>query len=127
MIERWMRLDARAAVKLCVAGLCVALVLALTATKADASVGPVRADSDGYVPVSYTCFGGGAAGTYNWFFDGSQTYGKVTINKCLLDSLGAGPQDFARVLAHEMGHSRGLLHNSYASSAMQPVLFITGR
>jgi hypothetical protein len=104
----------------------MALVMALTAQSAGASVGSVRADSDGYVPVSYSCFGGGAVGLYSWFSNGDQTYGKITINQCLLESLGAGPQDFARVLAHEMGHSKGLLHNSYASSVMQPILSITG-
>lgn len=126
MIERWRRPDARA-VKLCVVGLCVALVMALTADKAGASAGSVRADSDGYVPVTYSCFGGGSVGLYNWVFDGSQTYGKVTINQCLLESLGAGPMDFARVIGHEMGHARGLLHSPDPSSHMHPSLFITGR
>lgn len=130
MLERWSRLESRA-MRLCAAGFCVALLvastLALTAQEASASYGTARADSDGYVPVTYSCFGGGAVGLYSWFFDGSQTYGKVTVNQCLLDSLGAGPQDFARVVAHEMGHARGLLHNSYASSVMSPVLYITGR
>ena len=126
MIERWTRLDIRA-VKLCVAGLCMALVMVLAAEEADASVGPVSVDSDGYVPVTYSCFGGSAVGTYNWFSVGGQTYGRVTVNQCLLESLGAGPQDYARVIAHEMGHSKGLLHSSYASSIMNPVMFILGK
>lgn len=126
MLERRSRLDVRA-VKLCVAGLCMVLVMALTAQEAGASTGPVSVDSDGYVPVVYSCFGGGAVGFYSWFFNGGQTYGKVIINRCLLNSLGAGPQDFARVVAHEMGHARGLVHNHHASSFMNPVIFITGR
>lgn len=125
MMERLFVLDSRV-LKLCVAGLCMALVMAFTAQTAGASAGYSRADSDGYVPVIYSCFGGGSAGSYSWFSNGYQTYGKITINHCLLNSLGAGPRDFARVLAHEMGHSKGLLHNSYGSSVMKPVLFITG-
>lgn len=129
MIERRPRLGTRA-VRLGVAGLCVALVLALmssvAAGEARASAGYMKADSDGYVPVTYSCFAGGAVGSYSWFFDGSQTYGKVVINQCLMERLGAGPQDYARVIAHEMGHSRGLLHSSYASNVMNPVIQITG-
>lgn len=121
MMERWTKLDIRA-VKLCVAGLCMALVMALAAEEAGAS-----ADSDGYVPVAYSCFGGGSVGMYNWLSVGGQTYGRVTVNQCLLESLGAGPQDYARVIAHEMGHSKGLLHSSYVSSIMNPVMFILGR
>lgn len=90
MVERWSRPDTRV-VRLCAAVLCVALVAAVTAQGAGASAGPVRADSDGYVPVTYSCFTGGSVGLYSWFFDGSQTYGKVTVNQCLLNSLGAGP------------------------------------
>ena len=104
----------------------MALVMAFTAQTAGASAGYSRADSDGSVPVIYSGFGGGSVGSYSWFSNGYQTYGKITINHCLLNSLGAGPRDFARVLAHEMGHSKGLLHNSYGSSVMKPVLFITG-
>lgn len=130
MIDRRPRLETRA-VRLGLAGLCVALVLALmssvAAGEARASVGSTRADSDGYVPVAYSCFAGGTAGSYSWFFDGSQTYGKIVVNQCLLENLGAGPQDYARVIAHEMGHSRGLLHSSYASNVMNPVIYITGR
>lgn len=120
-MERWIRRDFRA-VKLCVAGLCMALVMALSAEEAGAS-----ADSDGYVPVTYSCFGGGSVGTYSWLSVGGQTYGRVTVNQCLLEGLGAGPRDYARVIAHEMGHSKGLLHSSYVSSIMSPVMSIFGR
>lgn len=64
MVERRSRLDVRS-VKLCVAGLCVALVMALTAQEAGASAGPVSVASDGYVPVTYSCFGGGTVGFYS--------------------------------------------------------------
>lgn len=126
MMERLTNLDSKV-LKLCALGLCMALVMAFTAQTAGASVGYSRAaDSDGYVPITYSCFGSGAAGLYSWFWNGYQTYGEITIDQCLLNSLGAGPQDFARVIAHEMGHSKGLLHNSYASSMMRPILTIIG-
>ena len=84
------------------------------------------ADSDGYVPVTYGCFAGSEAGLYSWYFDGYTTYGTITINKCLLDRLGAGIQDFARVLAHEEGHAAGLPHSLDPTSIMYPYLLITG-
>lgn len=126
MIERWSRLEIRT-VRICVAALCMTLITALAAGEADANVSSVSADSDGYVPITYSCLGSGAAGIYSWLSIGGQTYGKVTVDQCLLESFGAGPQDFARVIAHEMGHSKGLLHSSYASSIMSPVMLILGR
>lgn len=127
MVERSTRLAASAgAIRLCAASLCAVLALAFTAAEAGASSGAVRADSDGYVPVSYSCFGGGAAGLYSWFFDGRETYGSITINECLLDRIGAGPQGYERMLEHEMGHSRGFGHSSSPASPMYPTMSITG-
>ena len=110
------------AVKLALASLLLASSLAFVAPR-DAKA---MADSDGYVPVTYGCFAGSEAGLYSWYFDGYTTYGTITINKCLLDRLGAGIQDFARVLAHEEGHAAGLPHSLDPTSIMYPYLLLTG-
>ena len=112
----------RRAVKLALVALFVASSLAL-ATPRDAQA---MADSDGYVPVTYGCFAGNEAGLYNWYFDGYTVYGAITINQCALERLGAGIQDFARVLAHEEGHAAGLPHSLDPTSIMYPYFLVTG-
>ena len=109
-------------VKLALVALLVASSLAF-ATPRDARA---MADSDGYVPVTYGCYAGGEAGLYSWYFDGYTTYGAITINQCALQRLGAGIQDFARVLAHEEGHAAGLPHSLDPTSIMYPYLLLTG-
>lgn len=115
------------AFKLAIAAGVATILMMVVASEAQASYGTVRADSDGYVPVSYSCMVGNSVGIYNWVFDGSTTRGSITINQCALDRLGAGPQDLQQVLAHERGHARGLNHSSDPSSVMYPVIRITGR
>lgn len=114
------------ALKLAIAAGLAAMLMMIAAGEAQASYGTVRADSDGNVPVSYSCTAGSGVGLYSWVFDGSTTQGNITINKCALDRLGAGPNDRQQVLAHEKGHSRGLAHSSNPSSVMYPVVKISG-
>ena len=114
------------AVKLLIAGIAAATVMAFSAEQAGASYGSARADSDGNVPVVSSCWSGNTVGLYKWYFDGYTTQGTIFINDCALDRLGAGPNDRQAVIAHERGHANGLTHSSNSSSAMSPVLYITG-
>lgn len=108
--------------KLALVALLVASSLAFAAPR-DAQA---MADSDGYVPITYGCFAGNEAGFYSWYFNGYATYGAITINECALQRLGAGINDFLRVLAHEEGHAAGLPHSSDPNSIMYPYQIITG-
>ena len=115
------------AVKLVIAGVVAAVIMAFSAEKADASYGSVRADSDGNVPVVSSCWAGNSVGLYKWYSNGYTTQGTILINECALDRLGAGPNDRQQVIAHERGHANGLHHSSNPSSVMYPVIMITGR
>ncbi|MGI8539708.1 MAG: matrixin family metalloprotease [Rubrobacteraceae bacterium] len=109
-----------------VAGVAIAAVAAtILADEADAQVN-IQADSDGYVPVIYSCWAGNEVGLYSWHFDGYTTTGTITINSCLLDSMGAGPNNYQAVIDHEMGHVLGYGHSHDPYSAMYPVTTITG-
>ena len=108
------------AVKLLMAVLLAVVAVALAVPgRADAQESFV-ADSDGYVPTYYSCFAGGGVGYYSWYNDGYTTYGEITVDSCLMDSLGAGPADYDRVLAHEQGHAAGFGHSSDPNSIMYP-------
>jgi len=109
-------------------GLLVAMVMAMAmAEDASASFGEV-ADSDGYVPVYSVCYSGtGYLAYYVWYYDDYGTvYGTVYVDDCLLADYGAGPYDRQMVIAHEMGHARGLPHSSDPNSYMYPYYAITG-
>lgn len=116
-------IKARLMIKLAIAATAATLFMA---NAADASYEYSPVDSDGYVPVYSTCFAGSEVGYYNWYSDGYTVSGAIYINDCYLQSLGAGPNDRARVVEHEMGHAQGLPHSSDPNSVMYPVYVITG-
>ncbi|MGH3089872.1 MAG: matrixin family metalloprotease [Rubrobacteraceae bacterium] len=103
----------------------VAVIAVVLADEAKAQTN-IQADSDGYVPVYYSCWPGNEVGIYSWYYDGYSTQGTITINQCLLDSMGAGPQDYQNVIAHEMGHAQGYGHSHDPYSTMYPTVTITG-
>ena len=113
---------------------CVAVLLALAlmlATPGEAgaqevTAGVTAADSDGYVPVYYSCYTDGELGSYDWYSDGYAVYGSITIDSCAMDDLGAGPLDYERVIAHEFGHAAGYGHSLDPYDVMYHYLFVTG-
>lgn len=110
-------------------GLLLAMVVAMAMSEnASASYGTAMADTDGYVPVYSVCYSGtGFLAYYSWYYDGYDTvYGTVYVDDCLLADYGAGPYDRQRIIAHEMGHARGLPHSSNPNSIMYPYYTITG-
>lgn len=108
------------------AKLAAGFVLAGVMAVAAADDAEAMADSDGYVPVVYSCWAGNEVGLYSWYFDGYTVTGTIYINSCLLDSMGAGPGDYQAVIDHEMGHALGYGHSHDPYSAMYPVVAITG-
>jgi hypothetical protein len=103
-------------------GLLTAMVIALAmAEDASASFGEVMTDSDGYVPVYSVCYSGTGYLAYY-----GTVYGTVYVDDCLLADYGAGPYDRQMIIAHEMGHARGLPHSSDPNSYMYPYYTITG-
>ncbi len=115
---------ARGAVKLAMAAVVVTLTPIVLTQRADAQES-FAADSDGDVPVYNVCFAGSEVGYYSWYNDGYTTYGEISIDTCLLDSYGAGPADYDRVLAHEQGHAAGFGHSSDPNSIMYPYTYFS--
>lgn len=117
----------RGATKLAAVAILATLALMLAApNQAGASEGTVVADSYGYVPVYYACFVGPDVGYYDWYSDGYTVDGSITIDSCLMDSLGAGPWDYEMVIAHERGHAAGYGHSYDPYDVMYPHHLVTG-
>lgn len=123
------------AAKLLVAVLLAAALMALAAPdRAQAEevgfVGPDSdvgfADTDGYVPIYSGCLLSNVGAFYAPYYDGYTIQGSIVVNVCYLERVGAGPMDLRRLLAHERGHARGLLHSSDPSDIMYPVVPLTG-
>ncbi len=106
--------------------LLAAIMLFVTPEDAYASDTGSWADSDGYVPIYSVCYATNEVGYYNYSWDAYGVYGEILINDCALDRLGAGPMDRQRVIAHELGHSRGLPHSSDPYDVMYPIFTPTG-
>jgi len=96
------------------------------------AVNPIFADSDGYVPVYEVCLPedpslGDIGGGYLPLDDSfGGVEGVIVVNVCALAELGAGPNDIDYVIAHEMGHARGLEHSADPGDLMYPAYRITG-
>nr|MDP9476809.1 matrixin family metalloprotease [Actinomycetota bacterium] len=84
------------------------------------------ADTDGYVPIYSGCLPNNVGAFYAPYYDGYTVQGIIVVNACYLERVGAGPMDLRRLLAHEMGHARGLLHSGDPSDIMYPVVPLTG-
>ena len=85
------------------------------------------ADTDGNVPLYQACFPGDLGAFYApYTYDGVTVEGSIVVNICALERLGAGPNDIAVLLEHEMGHARGLLHSDDPNDIMYAYLPLTG-
>jgi hypothetical protein len=114
-------------VKLWLLALLVAAAVAITLSeKAEASYVNWWVDSDGHVPVYSACYPGVELGYYSAVRKGNIVYGTIYINDCALQRLGAGPYDRQQIVAHEMGHARGLAHSPDPNSYMYWRYDITG-
>jgi hypothetical protein len=129
------------AAKLLVAVLLAAAAMTIVAVpeRADAqeAIDPSIADSDGYVPIYEVCLSvepitdeGGVVyhlgAGYVPYYDGYSVEGYILLDVCVLEGLGAGPNDIQRSLEHELGHAAGYLDSSDPSSFMYGYQELTG-
>jgi Matrixin len=84
------------------------------------------ADSDGYVPLYHDCLDNDLGALYVPYYDGTSIIGSIIINDCAIERFGVGPTDLQRLIEHEMGHARGLLHSDDPNDIMYPYLPVTG-
>ena len=84
------------------------------------------ADSDGYVPLYRDCLPNDLGAVYVPYYDGTSIIGSIVVNECAIERLGVGPNDLERLIEHEMGHARGLLHSDDPDDIMYPYLPVTG-
>jgi hypothetical protein len=126
---------ARRAAKLSVAALLAAAAMAVaTPDPADAAdvgfLGPDSdigfVDSDGYVPLYRDCLPNDLGAVYVPYYDGTSIIGSIVINECAIERFGVGPTDLQKLIEHEMGHARGLLHTDDPNDIMYPYLPVTG-
>ena len=125
---------ARRAVKLSMAALLAAAAMAATPNLADAAevgfLGPDSdigfADSDGYVPLYHDCLDNDLGAVYVPYYDGYSIIGSIVINDCAIERFGVGPTDLQKLIEHEAGHARGLLHTDDPDDIMYPYLPVTG-
>ena len=133
----WSAEKARKAAKLSLAALFAAATATVAspglagATEPGTFLGPDSdigfADSDGNVPIYETCFPGDLGAFYSpYTYDGVTVEGSIIVNTCAIESLGVGPNDLQRLLEHEMGHARGLLHSDDPNDIMYPTMPVTG-
>lgn len=128
---RWLRFGG--GVVLVAAGVLLISYAALAAPR----YGPQerQIDSDGRVPVVSVCLPRQewlAGADYRRLTrDGEPLVrAKVRVNDCLLEKLGAGPQDRHNVISHEMAHTRGWDHfdgRPRINPGYYPKYRITGR
>ena len=98
--------------------------LLMAAAMAVAMAMPDRAEA---TPVYNVCYPGDELGAYNWAYDEYGNFSDfIEINDCALDRMGAGPEDRARVLEHELEHAQGLGHTEDPYDVMYPQMLVTG-
>ncbi len=124
----------RRAAKLSIAALLAVAAMGVATDRAEAAevgfLGPDSdigfADSDGYVPIYTVCSPADIGGLYVPYYDGYTIQGSILVNVCAQNLSGAGPRDLQRVVEHELGHSRGLLHSTDPTDIMYPLIALTG-
>jgi hypothetical protein len=101
--------------------------LSVTTLLVAVSVAAATPDSAEATPIYSVCYPGDEVGYYEWNDDGQGNFtDSIGINDCALDSMGAGPEDRARVQEHELEHAQGYGHSDDPYDVMYPQMLITG-